>query len=634
MRLDSSRADSVHVSPATWGAVGALVLLLGTLSLLLLGCDRVFGLQRLPCPDGTVLTSDGACADRVLNYYACECECTKGLSVGADIRTAQPIAVRSNPGATSAIIVAAGVDGTVVDEQDVVVGGGTVKWWKIQFVSNVLGWTNATSPLSLTVLSSDPLLTKDLQVCLPPEFNENLGTPPFEGAPDSAGLTADCTDRVLPAFAASAGQLPPGSTCGCTAAPAVKAWAAECDAPCSDLNGVCLVAGTDPPEPTPDTLSTALFTTTSTCEVSGDAEVHLDDKVFNTSVNGVVHIHGKPCQGPECQVGVSYQLKLGDIEIPVRFRTNPVFGELTVAGASEPLAVNLARFLGPLYVGVIPPQASLNSARGRRQGGLIPQPALVIVGRNGADLGVSVDWVNKRCLITGSFVGGPNGGVVDDDGNIVDIQLHLTAGGLTDPLSRMVNQPPLANAGSDQTLECTSPEGAAVTLAGTSTDADNNIAFYTWRRDSENGAHVAPPSPSPTVTTQQGIGETTYHLRAVDARLSADNDAVTVKVVDRTPAAIDCHAPVTIPKQGQPISFKATATDTCGPAPAVVVENVECFKESPKGRIKDNPSCKASIQGDTLTIGNSAGADLIRWSARTADAAGNPTTKTCEVRVD
>src|SRR5688572_25430782 len=259
MRLDSSRADAVPVSPATWGAIGALVLLLGALSLLLLGCDRVFGLHlKTPCPDGTLLTANGICSDRVPNYHACACECTKGLSVGARIRTVAAIAVRPNPGAGSATVVAIGAEGNIIEDRDVVIGGVTGKWWRIRFDSSVVGWTNATSP-ALTVLSSGPLVTRDLEVCLPPEYNANLGVPPFEVTPDSSDIIADCTDRVLPAFVRGAGPLPPGSTCACAPTlptPANIYWVSECDAGCNDFNGLCLVAETT--DVAAATLSTAL----------------------------------------------------------------------------------------------------------------------------------------------------------------------------------------------------------------------------------------------------------------------------------------------------------------------------------------------------------------------------------------
>ena len=642
MHVESATAQP-QVSLTTWCGLGALVLLLAGLSLFIIGCDLVFPLRDAPaCPSGTVLTSDGICADRKPNYYGCECECTQGFSANARVSTAEAMNVRPGPAADPPLgQQGSGQTGTIVNGPvDAVLNGVNETWWEVNFDTGVDGWVTQSR---LVLLSSDPLITKDLSVCLPAEFNANLSSPPFAHIPSPDEISQDCsTTRVAPAFAGLTGQqLPPGSSCTCQATTVPTEWVAECDAPCEDPSGVCLVAGSDPPEPTPAALSAALFATTSTCEVTGTAEVHIADEVKNTAVTGVMQIHGRPCPpGENCQVGISYQLKLADIEIPVRFHKNPKFVDLSVSGATEPAAVELTPFLtpqSPLYVGNIPTGGSLNSARGRKTG----EKALVIVGRNGSPLDVAVDWVNKRCLINGGFVGG-QGGVIDDDGNTVDLQLYLTAGGQTDALSRMVNQPPVANAGPDQIVECTSPAGAAVSLdaAGTpeaprTTDADGNIAFYAWRRDADNGPYVTAPSPkAAAVTTQQAIGETKYFLRVVDGRLAADNDVVSVKVVDTSAPALECHAPVAISKHATPVAFKATAADTCGPAPAVVIASVDCFKVSPHGRVKDNPSCKVTIQGDTVTIDKTGGVDLIQWTTRATDAAGNVGQKTCEVRVD
>ena len=601
-----------QMSLTTWCGLGALVLLLAGLSLFIIGCDVVFPLRDRPtCPAGTVLTSDGLCEDRKPNYYACECECTQGFSIGARIQNPAQLNVRSTPAGTIVGAAPAGSQGTIIGGPvDAVLNGVNETWWQVDFDSGVDGFVVQSL---IVVLQSGTLLTKDLSVCLPPQFNANLGTPPFDHNPSPQELSDDCSTRVETAFAGLTGtQLPAGSSCTCQATTIPTEWVAECDAGCTDPSGVCLVAGSDPPEPTPAALSAALFAATSTCEVTGTAEVHIADEVKNTAVTGVMQIHGRPCPegAADCLVGVSYQLKLADIEIPVRFHKNPKFVDLSVSGATEAAAVELAPFLGPLFVGQIPTGGSLNSARGRKTG----EKALVIVGRNGSPLDVAVDWVNKRCLINGSFVGG-QGGVIDDDGNTVDLQLYLTAGGQTDALSRMVNQPPVANAGPDQTIECTSPAGAPVSLsaAGT-TDGDNNIAFYAWRRGAEDGAYLTAPSPGAVaVTTQQAIGETKYFLRVVDGRLAADNDVVSVKVVDTGAPTLDCHAPVAIGKLDPPTSFKATAADTCGPAPTVSIASVDCFKVTPYGRVKDNPSCHFTLQGDTVTIDPTGGVDVVQW---------------------
>jgi len=74
------------------------------------------------------------------------------------------------------------------------------------------------------------------------------------------------------------------------------------------------------------------------------------------------------------------------------------------------------------------------------------------------------------------------------------------------------------------------------------------------------------------------------------------------------------------------------AQHTTSPAPAVVIENFECFKVKKHGPVKV-ASCKVAIQGDTLRINKTGGADLIRWRTRAADAASNVGGKTCEVSI-
>jgi hypothetical protein len=99
-------------------------------------------------------------------------------------------------------------------------------------------------------------------------------------------------------------------------------------------------------------------------------------------------------------------------------------------------------------------------------------------------------------------------------------------------------------------------------------------------------------------------------------------------------STLDCHAPVAISKHATPVTFKATAADTCGAAPAVSIASVDCFKVTPFGRVKDNPSCQFTLQGDTVTFDPTGGVEVLQWTIRATDAAGNVAQKICEVRVD
>jgi hypothetical protein len=628
MRMDAAAVDARPVPPGTSLAATALLLLLGGLALFFIGCHLVFPIDPVPeCPTGQVLVGD-MCANGYPNHYGCACDCT-GFGIGATIAVSNPsgtpLNVREPEGGAIIGTVNNLDEGLIVDgPRQAVLDGVDETWWRVQF-TNVTGWVVQKF---ITVVQPVSILVKDLDVCLPPGLDQNNdGT-----APAVTDLVTDCTDRVQPAFMEIfTGQpLPPQTTCQCSLSTnAALPFTSDCSAECSSPSGVCVVAGSDPEQPTPDPVSAAVLAPTSVCEVTGTAEIHVGDDVVNTNLKGRVQIHGRPClPGQPCAVGLSYQIDLDPITFAVRFASDPRFVDLGIIGATEPAAVNLG-VLGGIHVGQIPTGASVNTLRGRRS---TSASNIVMVARNGAALGVAIDWTSRQCLIDGLFVSTEGGGVVDGE-TTQPLKVLMTVGGPFGA-SRIVNQPPRPNAtATPQTVECTSPQGAAVTLNATlSTDPDSNIAFFIWRRDSETGPLVTDPVFTPTITTQQPLGEKTYHLRVVDKRFAADSTVAKVKVIDSTPPVVQCEAPPLIPKKDTPISFTATTQDVCGTA-GVVVERFECYKIAPEGRIIDNPSCKGSINGGTLTIGNSAGADLIRWFLASTDASGNVTRKTCEVSV-
>ncbi len=89
------------------------------------------------------------------------------------------------------------------------------------------------------------------------------------------------------------------------------------------------------------------------------------------------------------------------------------------------------------------------------------------------------------------------------------------------------NQPPTADAGSDQTVEQDSYAGASVTLDGSgSYDPDGDPLTYTWTWDSSSASGV-----NPTVTLP--LGKTTVTLTVSDGQLS-DTDTVDITVEDTT----------------------------------------------------------------------------------------------------
>jgi hypothetical protein len=134
----------------------------------------------------------------------------------------------------------------------------------------------------------------------------------------------------------------------------------------------------------------------------------------------------------------------------------------------------------------------------------------------------------------------------------------------------LVNQPPSAAAGPDQTIECTSTAGASFTLNGSASDPDDDIAVISWRKG-RTGAEVA----QTLVTTQSlGVGVTqSFVLRLIDAHAQSDEDDAKVAVVDTTPPQLSLS--VSPSKLWSPnhklvtITATVVASDTCDANPTI-----------------------------------------------------------------
>lgn len=119
------------------------------------------------------------------------------------------------------------------------------------------------------------------------------------------------------------------------------------------------------------------------------------------------------------------------------------------------------------------------------------------------------------------------------------------------------------------------------------------------------------------------------------AERQADEDSVSVAVIDTTPPVISCNSPEAITPPSTPWAFTATATDVCDANVELQITGVQCFKISPNGkRVPKDKACGATFQGATLNLPKSGGVgDQIRWKVQAMDDAGNVTIRTCEVLV-
>jgi hypothetical protein len=139
-----------------------------------------------------------------------------------------------------------------------------------------------------------------------------------------------------------------------------------------------------------------------------------------------------------------------------------------------------------------------------------------------------------------------------------------------------LNRPPVADAGPDQTVECTSPTTTAATMNGTgSTDPDGDSLTYLW---ASPGVVFDDPT-SATPTGQFPLGTKNVTLTVSDS-IQQDSDTTSVTVDDTTDPVIVCPGPIVVECTefgGAPASHPqiaaflsgASATDVCDTTPTI-----------------------------------------------------------------
>jgi len=105
-------------------------------------------------------------------------------------------------------------------------------------------------------------------------------------------------------------------------------------------------------------------------------------------------------------------------------------------------------------------------------------------------------------------------------------------------VTKVVVEPPVANAGPDQTVECTGNSQAEVQLSGSaSTDPNDDIVLYEWFENFGTGTQVLLGTGA-TLTVSLPVGSHTITLQVTDATGRTATDEVVVEVVDTTPPAV------------------------------------------------------------------------------------------------
>jgi hypothetical protein len=402
--------------------------------------------------------------------------------------------------------------------------------------------------------------------------------------------------------------------------------------------------------PSGSALAFHAFGSRSLCEVKGTSHIKIGDREpeQDPETTGIVEFLARPCPEGGCSVHPYFDLKMKPITFSVKWASDPTFRDLTATGRALESAVHSGGELTYAADGV---EGTGNGRRRRVVSGVVIETSLAIDSQNAEPLDFGIDWGERRCDMVGSIAGAVgDDGVCSGDGTTpcgADTPDCDEVGGpcvfpdATDAMQvnvvlegPIVNQPPTAVAGADQHVECTSTAGASFTLDDrASSDPDQNLALASWREGSRVGPLVVNGL---NAEIALGLGDSrSYVLRVIDELAQTDEDTTEVSIVDTTPPDVVCNAPATMPPPNRPVSFTATATDTCTDAVSAELVAFECFKLSARGvRIDKTKTCKVVLAGDTITISPPQGVgNHIAWTARAIDGSGNVGEVDCEIAV-
>ena len=377
-----------------------------------------------------------------------------------------------------------------------------------------------------------------------------------------------------------------------------------------DAEPVCVATGTGSPQDSPYTTAYLAFGHRSTCEVEGTSHIEVGDRepTHDPETVGTVQILGDPCPGGGCRVAASFALAMDPVTFSVRWASDPTFSDLSASADSKAttMLAGVDAVFGPNGVG-----GTGNGRRGSK--------GLAVNASNAEPLTVGIDWSGKACDVTGNLataVDGENpdgtcagdGATActadspdcDDVGGPCEFEEQDIEGMTVDVAASgtLVNQPPSAAAGPDQTVECTSTSGGSFTLNGSASDPDDDIAVVSWRQG-RAGAEVGQ---DPVITQSLGVGVTQdFVLRLIDTHAQSDEDDVRVAVVDTTPPQLTVSlSPANLWSRNHKLATVRAmigVADTCDSNP--VVRLVSITSNEPDNGLGDGDKPN-DIQGATF----------------------------------
>jgi len=426
------------------------------------------------------------------------------------------------------------------------------------------GTVQVQAPM-LTFVHEEPAYTQDLVVCVPPA-----------GSIDNAA--ADCSGRVTNSVRGMAQFCHLANQCTCSFKAAndgkdPKTFSNTCNESCGTLipipsecdpEGFAKATGSIGTEPVclgHSPLGASLFSRRTICEIdAAQSSVSItfvdddgDTHTRSTGARGRVEFLGDPCPNGECEIGMKHRIHLNDIVIENFFDDN-TFNELSGVGESVPTA---KAKLNPSGAGTFGALSTINSLRGHHAD---EDATTALLSKNSSALNVGLGGWRSRdvCTLQGNLAGTANR----------SFSMSANVRGT------LVNQPPTADAGPDQTVECNDTGRAVFFLDATKTsDPDNNITRFGWFKDSRTGELIGA---QPRIVLDQALGgPTTYFFKAIDAFGAYGEAKTQVTVVDTTAPAVTAPPDKTAEctgSAGTPVNIgTATATDVCDAA--LVINN-------------------------------------------------------------
>jgi hypothetical protein len=318
-------------------------------------------------------------------------------------------------------------------------------------------------------------------------------------------------------------------------------------------------------------------------------------------------------------------------------------GEVLFAGGFSPfggIAFTSAELFDPVNI-AFSPTGGMISGHAAGTITLLPNGQVLVAGGASAAGPLTTATAELYNPVTGSFQAAPPMNVARQQHTATRLSdgRVLVIGGFN-PANQELNsaeifsfgtQPPVANAGSDQVIECTNSAGVSVTLDGsTSYDPDGQPLNFTW-----TGYFGTRTGMVTTVLLPLGVHIVT--LTVDDGNGGTATDTVQISIRDTTPPALNVSVE---PKVLWPPNHKLVkvrvnivASDTCDAHPSVALTSITCNETDEDfvaGAAYGTDDRAILLRAERAGTGNGR---IYKIRYQVTDASGNQTSASAEVIV-